>query len=105
MSYISKEKKYINIIKLSRYGRFAIVSKLDIFKTDEVICKITDDHISIRRPDIDYRGKIIRPQYTNNNHNWMRITVFDDRLKIGAFEIDEHESNEDELIIYYNQFD
>ncbi len=100
--------EYINITELRQNHFFKISTKSEFLKTKEVSIKISYDHLIITKPTIDYRGRIYKVQSMKDRNknvpnNWRYITVTNDNLIPGKFTIDEDESNEDQLIVYFKE--
>ena len=93
----------INNLQLRPNGRFSICSKIEMFKSEYIVCKVHDEYLTFSVPTIDYRGKSNKPSdFGGDSIGWRKITVSDDRLITGKFEIDEDESTEDILVFYYD---
>lgn len=94
---------YILINKNNRrQDSYQITTKHEILKNEYVRIKVFDDYLIISIATIDYNGKTHAPSSNKRQIEWMSITVKDERLRIGKFNIDE-ESNEDDVIVYFDQ--
>ena len=74
-----------------------ITSNSNWFDCDYILFNVKDDHISITKPNLDYRGKAYKPT-KQNSHFHLLVTA---EIPFGKFEIDVDDSTEDELVIYY----
>lgn len=95
--YISKVNNTQNIYRIHTFSKAIKIG-------EDVIVKVKDEFIQITRPNLDYRGKT----------NKVSLSKFQDGKNI-TFEclkelptkillpFDKEESNEDKIIIYFNQ--
>ena len=68
------------------------------FKTP-VVCNISDDKIEFIRPTMESSIKEIR--FTDGKDGWYRTSISAEDVPTGKFLIDEDESNEDRIVIYF----
>jgi hypothetical protein len=80
-------------------NRFSINSKHDFFNCEELIISIKKDRLIIRKPKL---SDIKRCKVTFFNNKMKCITVMSSKLNVGVFKIDEEDSNEDELVVYFD---
>lgn len=96
------KKEITNILSFRNYTekKIEISSNLDFFKLDRVVLKHDkiEKRITFKRPSISYLGKTY---VVKQVCNISRINVVFNELIIGDFPIDEEESNEDQIVIYY----
>jgi len=76
-----------------------VVSGLDFFN-EMVIVTITHEKITFAKPTIDYSGKLHLPNKLRRSKN-KSITISNKDLPLGGVNIDEDESNEDRIVIYF----
>lgn len=83
----------IKIEKNNNRGQSRIITNLDWFKTDTVIVELHEDYMSFKKPTLDYKGKTYK---VLKHGNAVAVKVM---LPVphGEFELDEEDSNEDEL--------
>lgn len=101
------KKEVTNILSFRNYtkkqnnkNRIDIFSNLDFFKTDRIIIKHNEieKRIIFKIPSISYVGKT---HIVKQDHNMSIIKMTPPELIIGDFPIDQEESNEDQIVIYY----
>lgn len=90
---------------LINYGhannQYTISSKHNLLKTDKVKVIVFYDHLVISRPDIDYRGKTFSVQINKNSNSWRYFAIVNENIIPGKFDIDEQESSEDEIVVFF----
>lgn len=91
---------YVNIYKFDFTDRYNISSKNEMFNNEDLIIVFTDDYIKFSVPTIDYNGKTHKV-YKSNHRAWRLIAIRNREMPVGKFYFDEEESNEDELILYF----
>lgn len=91
---------YINVCDIQCRENYRHIStRSKWFDCESIIIKDCFDFISITKPSLDYRGK----SYSITKQNeWYHFSI-NMEFPVGKFEIDLEDSNEDELIIYYNK--
>ncbi len=99
------DSNHINICKRSENSNgFLLSTKNDFFKNKELVVKIDDKSIVFRKPTLDWVGLIHKPRkYSKLYEEWRNVCLYDDRLITGRFEIDEEDSDEDQVVIYYRE--
>lgn len=90
----------VSITKRAIEGQVCIRSSNPFFNTEKVILKQEDDRLIVRKPDIFYTGKMHTPSKLGKSKQHQMTLVMP--LPIGAFEIDQEESDIDQLVIYTN---
>ncbi|HDY67384.1 MAG TPA: hypothetical protein ENH85_06320 [Candidatus Scalindua sp.] len=85
-------------------NQFLFSTKNDFFKTKELVVKIDDESIVFRKPTIDWVGPTHKTtKYNKSYEEWRNLVLYDDRLITGKFEIDDEDSDEDQVVIYYRE--
>ena len=82
----------------NRDGLRRVTTKSLFFK-GEIIYKIAGGKITFLKPDIDYRGKSITA-HQDKKTKWFLTSIACD-VPPGKYKFDEEESNEDQLVMYY----
>ena len=90
----------VTITVSGRHNQLRIASKHPFFNNDRIIVKSDDECITLSVPNLDFRGKSCGT--TVIGKEWRGLSVSNAPLQLGVFEIDEDESDEDELVIYYS---
>lgn len=94
---------YIRVHKRADSRHRMISSTDDFFKNEYLKAEVMDDCIIFTVPTLDYKGGMYKTSVKKNAPNGLRyFTIVDERINIGKFEIDEEESNEDEIVVYFN---
>ena len=88
---------YINICK-GTHRRQVHIASLHEFFHSRVGYEIFHDKLVFKLYTIDYQGKSISP--THINSGWYEIQLVAE-IELGKYLIDEDESNEDQLVIYF----
>ncbi len=91
----------IRINNGSKINHFFISSNHDFFKAEYVIVKVEYERLIFTIPTIDYNGKMLKSNIHFNDDRWRHFTVVSELLITGKFYIDEEESDEDKLVVYY----
>jgi hypothetical protein len=90
---------YITIYKqVSKYVSM-ITFKNEMSKEDFLKVDLDHEKIVLSRVGIDHVGKCYK--VTKKNSGWAMIGVSLENYETGKFLIDEEESNEDELVVYF----
>ena len=88
------------LINKNSFNRIRVTVKVNIdLLKDDVIIKIKDDCIIIKKPSIDYRGKSYK-MTPMKSRDWYQ-TALSNNIPLGKYYFDEEESNEDELVAYF----
>jgi len=87
----------LSIEKNNDKGQLKIVSNSNWFDSEYVIVNVEEDCIIISKPILDYTGRMFKVMNIGLN-SLVKLTL---ELPIGNFEIDQEESTEDELVVYY----
>lgn len=94
---------YIRIHEGTGIDHKRISSTDDFFKNEYLKAKVEDDCIIFTVPTLDYNGRMYKTCVKNNTPDGLRMfTIVDERISLGKFEIDEEESTEDEIVVYFN---
>lgn len=94
------EKDYVSIYPTGRFDRFSVQSNSDMLKNEYVILAIDTEKMIITTPSIDSSKKSLRPSNITDN---IRVVISSGvELPTGQFEADQDESNEDQLVIYFD---
>jgi len=72
------------------------------FLNERVIVESDDSFISIKRPPFDYQGKTYSVGRIRGGYYSLSI-MYNDEIPTGRYHFDQEDSNEDELIMYFNQ--
>jgi hypothetical protein len=92
---IGSRKKYINARHIS--------TNIDFFNTESIVVKILNDKLIFRKPDISYRGKLYMVQKIKTSKNWYSFALTSEIIPLGKFYPSIEESNEDQLVFYFNE--
>lgn len=92
--------EYIRINNHTNRNYVIVYSNNDFFKTDSIIYKYGHEKITFKIPTIDYRGKLLKPVLCDSV-KWRHLTIKNEYLELGKYKIDPDESNEDQVVIYY----
>lgn len=96
-----EEIKSDNFIKVREYKKdddvVSFTTKHKFFDDNLIIIDETD-RIVFAKPGLDYRGKT-RAFYEKKG--WFGINYFRSYIKPGKYYFDEEDSNEDQMVIYY----
>lgn len=96
------EPNYIRINKFkNRLDYFLISSKHDVLNNEYVTIDIRPEYIKISVATIDCENNIRKPSKVFGDGSWMNFGIGSSLLKEGYFLIDEDESTEDEIIVYF----
>ncbi len=87
---------YITINK-GPYSHSRFISCGSDFFNGNIRCVNLHDKIMFSRPSLDYSGKQYKP--TKGKYKYMFGVAFE--LPLGSFKIDEEESNEDCIVVYF----
>lgn len=90
---------YVTVNKGGNHNQFIITSNASIFKNNLVAIHVNKYGFTVTVPSIDYIGKSLHP---SKRGNMMQITSSGESIPIGKFEADLDESNEDQLVIYFD---
>lgn len=90
-----KNDRYVSIWA-QKNGSVA-VCKREFFK-GELKYELTEDRIIFRKPDISYTGHSVRTFFDKYAH---RLYLATKEIPLGKFLIDEDESNEDQIVVYF----
>lgn len=92
-----------NYIRSTRHNsnQFRVTSKHPFFKNEYLITKITEDCLIFSIPTIDYRGKSYKTHPCKNTKDFNACSITSEFMREGKFEIDEDDSDEDQLYIYF----
>ena len=88
-----------------RENKIRIYSNHVMFQSEYIKITFLNEYLILSIPDIDFKGKIYKTIRHNKCDKWRSFTTISEKIKKGKFYIDEEDSTEDELIIYYNQDD
>lgn len=88
----------------SSYRQRELITNCDFFNAkEEVIVKVYEDKMVFRKPTLDYMGATYTPQPTRSN-KWKTIPVTAPDLPLyKQLKFDPEESNEDQMVIYFDQ--
>lgn len=75
-----------------------IIYSLSDFFNSKVYVENHNTHAIFKKPDIDFNGKSYKP--TKRKSGFM-LTVSNNNLPSGQYSIDPEESNEDQIVIYF----
>jgi len=95
----NRDDAHISICRRGFVDSYAISSTNDFLKNKQVKVSFFDDKLIISIPSLDWSGKSYVPCSTGKN--CFSFAVNSDNIRIGKFPIDIEESNEDNLVIYY----
>lgn len=95
-----KEPVYVNINKIDFRDKHVISSKNKMFKEDYLILIVDEEGIKFSIPTIDYNGKLFKT-CKSSSKGWNLINISNEHVVEGRFYFDLEDSNEDELIIYF----
>lgn len=93
-------RKTVKIKKLAAHSINHRIISDDKFFNDPVIVEIFHDKVVFKHPTIDYQKSYYNPT-KNEKYNSYIFFVVDDTLQEGEFPVDQDESNEDRLVIYF----
>jgi len=85
----------------SNINAIDIHTKCDFFK-DPVIVNIFEDRIQFTKPNIDYNYKLMKFNKRKGIYHTI-ISHILDKMPAGEYVFDKEESNEDQIVIYFNQ--
>lgn len=105
MSTNNKPQGHVSIGLGVKLNHRQIWSSSDFFRSAErMIITVLEDKIIFRIPDLDYRGKSLK---VNRSIKYMdQITIVDDSLPVvKKLDFDEDESNDDQVVVYFNDAD
>lgn len=92
--------EYIFVYNSSRFpsSRFSIISTANFFKTDSIIINYDHEKMIFRVTNLDdYKPiKVSKLDKTRKG-----FKMFNEYLSTGKYEIDQDESNSDQVVIYY----
>lgn len=102
---MGRNKESDNVIRIHKAklnDSHQLCSKNKIFTNEYIIISVFYDRIEITVPTIDYNGKMFKTSHNNKGINdWMITTILNDKINAGKFLIDEDESNEDIVVMYF----
>ena len=75
-------------------------TKNNFFKTESLILEHSNEKLVFKIPNLDYQGKTYTPSIFNNCE-WVRMTIKSKYIQVGRYQIDMDESNEDQVVVYY----
>ncbi len=78
-----------------------LYSHNQIMNNDSIIVKWDSEKITIKIPEMDYRGGAYTPRAPNKRPSGKTVMIITDTLPFGKFLIDEDESNEDQVVVYF----
>lgn len=94
--------RYINICLQNKLEPWKFQISTNTPLKGDLIYMLYSDKLVLSVSGMDYRGTTFK--FTNTNYEWYQCTVClsDGRqIELGKFLIDEDESNEDEIVIYF----
>lgn len=92
---------YIRINSGGKPRTYNISSNNSFFKSEIVVCVVADDKIVFSVPTIDFNGKGTITYEIKNTIKMRRVSLCTNFLPFGSFQIDKDESNEDQLVVYF----
>lgn len=95
-------ERWINIQPSYGRQRGKEIYTKDLFFHEPVIAKIFYDRLEFTHPNLDYRGPLHEPYKIKDRQGWVSFGITSYDIPLGSFEIDEDESNEDLIIVYFD---
>jgi uncharacterized protein involved in high-affinity Fe2+ transport len=93
-------KKYINISKRKTgYSYYYLSFKNSFFNDNEFFIEIDENKIIFNRAHIDFQGRTYKA--TKIRYDWFYFGYSSEFLRVGSFYIDQEESNNDRIVVYF----
>ena len=94
---------YVLVNRVGHYrDRFKISSNHPFFHVDTVYAKADEECITFTIPTIDDAKRGYTPVRIKNSA-WTSFTIVNEHLEPGKFVMDEEESDEDSIVVYFKE--
>ena len=101
---MKEDREFIKVYYKKGKGNSVLISsKIKMFQTDYIIAKVDDHTIRFSVPTLDYQGKLYKLTKAKSALGWKLFGIADGRIKAGILYVDEEDSTEDEIVIYFTQ--